>query len=156
MKNLNKNKLPGFWILIITGLLLLASLILGQMMSFINYDFPVSLGLQEPVNVVGETAVAVNKAFGLGDTIIYIPLLVFGLIGLWLKKEWGVYSMLCALGITAYWPMVSLFFFFFAKGTPGFYFSNYFSYTILLIVFTAYGLWGIWYIYKNRKLLYKD
>lgn len=149
-----KNKrLPGFWILMIIGMIILVMLFIGQMMSFINYDFTVSIGLQEPENVVGEMGVAVNKGFGVGDTLIYIPLLIIGLLGLWFKKPWGIYSMLSALGITAYWPMISLFILLFAKGTPGFNFSDYTSYTILLTSITIYGVWGLWYIYKNRKIL---
>ncbi|KUG26107.1 hypothetical protein ASZ90_004063 [hydrocarbon metagenome] len=149
-----KNKrLPGFWILMIIGMIILVMLFIGQMMSFINYDFTVSIGLQEPENVVGEMGVAVNKGFGVGDTLIYIPLLIIGLLGLWFKKPWGIYAMLSALGITAYWPMISLFILLFAKGTPGFNFSDYTSYTILLTSITIYGVWGLWYIYKNRKIL---
>jgi len=149
-----KNKRSvGFCFLIIIGIFNLVMLFIGQMMSFINYDFAVSIGLQEPVNVVGEMGVAVNKGFGVGDAIIYIPLLIIGILGLWFKKPLGIYAMLGALGITAYWPMVNLFILLYAKGTPGFYFSDYISYTILLTSITIYGLWGMWYIYKNRKIL---
>lgn len=149
-----KNKRPiGIWFLMIIGMINLVMLFIGQMMAFINYDFTVSIGLQEPSNVVGAMGVAVNKGFGVGDTIIYIPLLIIGLFGLWFYKSWGIYVMLGALGITAYWPMVNLFILLFAKGTPGFYFSDYISYTILLTFITVYGLWGMWYLYKNRKTL---
>ena len=65
----------GFWILMIFGILILVMLLIGQMMSFINYEFTVSIGLQESVDVIGEMGIAVNKGFGVGDTIIYIPLL---------------------------------------------------------------------------------
>lgn len=143
----------GFWVLIIVGILLLLMLILGQMMAFINYDFAVSIGLQESKDIIGEMGVAVNKGFGVGDTIIYIPLLVFGLIGLCFRKIWGVFAMASALAITAYWPMVSLFSLVYARGTPGFNFTNFVSYTIMLTSITLYGLWGLWYLYKNRKIL---
>ncbi len=143
----------GFWIIMIVGALLLLMLILGQTMSFINYDFAVSIGLQESKEIVGEMGVAVNKGFGVGDTIIYIPLLVFGLTGLWLKKMWGVFAMASALAITAYWPMVCIFFLLFAKGTVGFNFTNFISYTIMLTLITLYGLWGLWYLCTHRKVL---
>ena len=150
MKN---ERLKGFWFLMIVGIFILLVLFAGQMMSFINYDFTVSIGLQEPADIIGEMGVAVNKGFGAGDTIIYIPLLTLGLLGLWLKKEWGIYAMISALGITAYWPITSLFILLFAEGIPGFHFNDYVSYTILLSLITLYGLWGIWYIYKNRRIL---
>jgi hypothetical protein len=54
---------------------------------------------------------------------------------------------------TIYWPVVCLFMLLFSKGIPGFTFSRFTSDTILLLCFTFYGLWGIWFIYKNRKKL---
>ena len=143
----------GFWILMVIGILVLIMLFLGQMMSFINYEFTVATGLQESVNVIGEMGVAVNKGFGVGDTIIYIPLLIMGLVGLWIRKEWGIFTMAGALGITAYWPMVVLFTLIFAKGSPGFNFTNYRSYTIILTLITIYGIWGLVYLIRRRKVL---
>ncbi len=144
----NKREI-GFWVLMIPGLLILFMLIFGQMISFIDYDFTVSLGLQESVNVIGEFGVASNKAFGVGDTLIYLPLLILGLIGLWQKKGWGLIAMVGALAITAYWPIVNLFFLYFAKDLPGFNFTDFVSYTIVLSLISIYGLWGMWYIYRN-------
>lgn len=143
----------GFWIIMIMGKLLLLILIVGQMMAFINYDFTVSIGLQESKDIIGEMGVAVNKGFGVGDTLIYTPILAIGLIGLWLRKMWGVFAMVGALAITAYWPMVSIFILIYAKDVPGFNFTNYVSYSILLSAITMYGIWGMWYLYKNRKIL---
>lgn len=143
----------GFWIIFILGILFLFFLILGQTMSFINYDFTVSLGLQESKKIVGDMGVAVNKGFGVGDTIIYIPILTLGLIGLWLKKIWGIFAMVGALAITAYWPIVCLFYLFFARGIPGFNFTNFASYSILLALIALYGIWGICYLYSQRKSL---
>ena len=144
----NKREI-GFWVLMIPGLLILFMLIFGQMISFIDYDFTVSLGLQESVNVISELGVASNKAFGVGDTLIYLPLLILGLIGLWQKKGWGLIAMVGALAITAYWPIVNLFFLYFAKDLPGFNFTDFVSYTIVLSLISIYGLWGMWYIYRN-------
>ncbi len=44
--------------ILISGIVLLVLLLLGQTMSFINYDFTVSLGLQEPVDAIGKLGVA--------------------------------------------------------------------------------------------------
>ena len=150
---MGKKRTIGFWIIIIVGILFLFFLILGQTMSFINYDLTVSLGLQESKEIVGEMGVAVNKGFGVGDTIIYLPILIVGIVGLWLKRMWGIFAMAGALAITAYWPMVTIFLLLFARGTPGFNFTNFTSYGILLIAFTIYGIWGLWYLYSHRKRL---
>jgi hypothetical protein len=146
----------GFCVLMILGVFFLLMLLFGQMMSFINYDFSVSLGLQESVDILGDTGVAINKAFGVGDTMIYLPLLLIGLIGLWLKKKWGLFSMIGALGITAYWPMVCLFILIMTKGLPEFHFNSFIEYTVVLSLFTIYGIWGIGYLYKNYKELIND
>lgn len=73
---MNNKRTAGFWVIMIVGMLLLAVLVFGQAMSFINYDFAVSMGLQESREVIGGMGVAVNKGFGVGDTIIYLPLLL--------------------------------------------------------------------------------
>ncbi len=146
----------GFWVLMIIGALLLLMLVFGQAMSFIDYEFTVSTGLQESVDVIGEMGVAVNKAFGAADTIIYLPLLLMGLVGLWIKKKWGIHAMVAALAITAYWPVVNIFILLFAREAPGFHFSNFASYCIVLTSFSLYGIWGIWYLYKNRERIVKE
>jgi hypothetical protein len=150
---MNSERTVGFWFLIIIGIFILIMLLMGQTMSLINYEFTVSIGLQEPADIVGEMGVALNKGFGVGDTIIYIPLLLAGLSGLWFRKEWGIFIMASAMGITVYWPMVCLFFLLFARGTQGFNFTDFTSYGIILSFFSIYGLWGLWYLCKNRNTL---
>ncbi len=153
---MNGKRTIGFWVLMIVGILFTVMLLAGQMMAFINYDFAVSIGLQESTDLVGEIGVAVNKGFGVGDTIIYLPLLVIGIVGLWLRKRWGLFTMVGALAITAYWPVVCIFFLLFAKSSPEFSFHSFTSYTILLTSFTIYGLWGLWYLYKSRETLVEE
>jgi len=141
--------------MMVIGVALLAMLILGQTMSFIDYDFTVRLGLQESVDVVGPLGVAVNKGFGIGDTVIYIPLLLLGLFGLSLRRRWGLMAMAGFFGITAYWPAVTIAFFFLARGAPGFNFQGHVRYTVMLGTISIYGLWGLWYLYARRGLLVK-
>ena len=150
---MRKQRIIGFWVIMIIGILFIVILLLGQMMAFINYDFTVSIGLQESKDMVGEVGVAINKGFGVGDTIVYIPILLIGLIGLWRRKMWGVFAMFGALAITAYWPMVTLFFLLFAQDIPAFHFSDVCLYSTFLVPFTIYGLWGLWFLYRNRNKL---
>jgi len=144
----------GFWILIIIGILYFCFVgLLGQVMTVINYDFAASIGMQEPRDVFGEMGVAVEQGLGVGDMVIHLPFLAIGIVGLWLRKPWGLFSMAGALAIMAYWPIAYIFYMIFAKGSPGFNVTNITSYVTLLPPFTVYGLWGFWYLYKNRKLL---
>lgn len=144
----------GYWVLIIGSILLLIMLIAGQMMAFINYDLAVSLGLQESGTTVGARGVAMNKGFGLGDTIIYTPLMVIGVWGLFAGKRIGYYCMIGAMAITAYWPMVSLFILIFSKGGPDFNFTDLGVYTVLLTLITLFGLWGMYYLYDKVRSIW--
>lgn len=146
-------KLPaGFYVLHITGILILIMLFAGQMMAFINYDWTVSVGLQESVEAIGLMGVEVNKAFGVGDTVIYIPLMIAGLLGVWFRKTWGLITMSGSLAITAYWPVTCMFILLFGQGTPGFTFDKHIEYGILLSLITLYGIWGMFYLYRYRKI----
>ena len=145
------NRSTGFWVLIILGIAILIILLLGQTMSFINYRFTVEMGLQESADLIGEMGVAMNKGFGVGDTIIYAPILLIGICGLLLRQRWGRLVMAGALAITAYWPIVILFILLFAKGTPGFHFTNYSTYFIVLTGISIYGIWGLIFLIRSEK-----
>jgi hypothetical protein len=140
----------GFWFLIGVGIFLNLMYLSGQTMAVIDYQSAVSMGLQESTDQVTQVGVALNKGFGLGDTIVYIPLFVAGIFGLIKKTSWGIYTMMGALAITVYWPVVSLATLYFAKTADGWSFDNYTSYSILLLSITVYGCWGIWYLFKHR------
>ncbi len=94
-----------------------------------------------------------NKGFAVSDTFIYLPLLLLGLIGLWLSKPWGLFTMAGALAISAYWPVAVIFTLFFSRGIPTFHFENYVSYTVLLLPITIFSLCGLFYLYKKRHIL---
>ncbi len=145
-----KNIRTGFWFLIVVSSILSLIYFLGQTMAFINYDFTVMVGMQEPSEEITEMGVAFNKGFGVGDTVIYLPLLIAGIIGMIKRKQWGLFSMAGALAITIYWPIVCLSTLFFAKGLPDFHFSGYLSYSILLPIISLFGIWGLWFVYQNR------
>lgn len=150
------NRTFAFWFLIGIGVLLNVIYLLGQTMAIINYDFAVSLGLQEPASEMTDVGVALNKGFGLGDTFVYIPLFVIGIIGLLKRSAIGIYTMLGAMGITIYWPVVCLATLFYAKGSTGWGFTDYTSYTILLSVIAIFGTWGLYYLYANRNQLIRS
>ncbi len=150
-----EDRTTGFWFLIGFGVLLNLIYVLGQTMAVINYDFAVSIGLQEPVNEITEIGVALNKGFGLGDTVFYIPLFVVGIIGLLQRTTLGLFAMLGAMAVTVYWPVVALSTVIFAIGAPGWHFTDYTSYSILLSLIALYGIWGFLFLYKNRENLVK-
>ena len=115
----------GFWFLVAIGLLLNLLFVIGQTGAIIDYDFTVSLGLQESKDEITEIGVAFNKGFGFGDTLVYIPIFIVGIIGIIRKKLYGLYLLSGAMSITIYWPMVCLSTVFYAKGSPGWNFAAY-------------------------------
>lgn len=150
---MNTNRPAGYWVITIVSVLWLAVMLMGQVMSYINYDFTVSLGLQESKDAVTGIGVAMNKGFGVADTVVYIPLIIVGLVGLFLRRIWGLFAMAGSYAITMYFPVVCLFMLFFARGEPGFNFTRFVPYTIFLTVIFLYGLWGLWYLYLRRERL---
>ena len=145
----------GFWILIIIGSLLTAWYLVGQTMCIFFYNFTVSIGLQDSAEVITPVGVAFGQGFGIGDTLLYIPLFVIGIIGLLKRKSIGVFAMFGALAVTVYWPIVCLGAVYMAKGAPGWNLTAYAEYTVILPLIAIYGLWGMWYVYRKRKLLVK-
>ena len=63
----------AFWFIILFLALSIVLLVLGQTISVLDYDLTVWIGLQESPAEVGAHGVQVNRAFGAGDTIVYIP-----------------------------------------------------------------------------------
>ena len=111
---------------------------MGQTMAIVNYDFA-AIPLQEPLAEITAAGVALNKGFGFGDILFYMPLFVVGIIGLLKRSALGLYTMFEAMAITVYWPIVSLSTVFYAKGSPGWYFADYTSYSIFLSLIVYYG-----------------
>ena len=150
---MDKERGTGFWIIIIVAVLLNIMFILGQTLSLIDYDLTVSLGLQESEEELSSVGIAFAKGFAFGDTVFYIPLFIIGIIGLLKRKTWGLFSMVGALAVTVYWPIVHLFAIYAGKTSMSLSPEKYTSYSIILPLIALYGLWGIWFLYKNQKIL---
>jgi len=144
----------AFWA--ITGFLSISLLLLlmGQTMALVNYDFAVQLGLQEDIKEVGSFGVQVNRAFGAGDTLVYIPLIAISIIGLLLRKRWSLLTTAAAMGVSAYWATTILFMLIFLEGTPGYYLEPGVEYWLFMAAFIIFGVWGLFYlIFRGDKLL---
>jgi hypothetical protein len=122
----------------------------GQTLALINYDLTVSLGLQESEGEISAAGIAFAKGFAFGDTVFYMPLFVIGIVGLLKRRSWGVFAMFGALAITVYWPAVNLFAVYAGKNTMRLDPEKYLSFSIVLPLIAFYGLWGMWFLYKNR------
>lgn len=145
----------GFRLLIGISIVLTLFLIVGQTFSLIDYDWAVALGLQESEKEVGKVGIAFAKGFAFGDTLFYLPLLILGIIGLLKSKKWGFYFMFGSLAISVYWPIVHLYAIHIGRNVLSLHPDKYVSFPITLSLIISYGVWGMWYLYKNQKNLVK-
>ncbi len=150
---MDKKRGFGFWILISMSMLLILIFLLGQTLSLVDYDLTVSLGLQESEEEISKIGIAFAKGFAFGDTVFYIPLFAIGIVGLLKRKTWGLISMVGALAVTVYWPIVHLFAIFIGRDAMNLMPEKYISFSIFLPIIILYGLWGIWFLYKNQNKL---
>jgi hypothetical protein len=92
----------------------------GQTLGVVNYELAARLGLQEKPEEMTEFGVQVNRAFGVADTIVYLPLIVVSVIGLWLRKRWSLVTTAAFFGASAYWTVTVTFIFAFLPGVAGY------------------------------------
>ncbi len=136
----------GWWFLQITGWLFAAYLLYAQCIPALNYELGVRMGTQEPASQVSEIGVAYWWAFAFADLVVYAPILVIGLIGHAIGKAWSRIPLAAALGMTIYWPMVSLAAVTAARAAPNWSLSNEGQYWIVLPLITLWAAWGLWYL----------
>ena len=136
----------AFWV--ITGFLLVSLILLltGQTMAIIDYELAVALGLQESVDDIGQHGVQVNRAFGTSDTFVYIPLIIFSIVGLARRKRWGLYLSAAVMGISAYWVVTIAFMMLYLTGVPGYYLEPGIEYWIFMGAFMVFGVGGLLYL----------
>ena len=144
----------AYWVITVFLSISLVLLFMGQTMALIDYDFAVQLGLQESITDVSNFGVQVNRAFGAGDTIVYIPLIAISIIGLILRKRWSLLTTAAAMGISAYWATTILFMLIFLAGTPGYYLEPGLEYWFFMAAYIIFGVWGLLYlIFRGDSLL---
>ena len=152
----HKNRPLAFWIFVLFLSFSIVLMLIGQTMSIFNYDFTVRHGLQESSDKVSEFGVQVNRAFGVGDTVVYIPLLIASLVGLWLKKPWSLISTAAVAGVSAYWSVTIIFVLLFLPGTPGYNYVPGIEIWLFVVAYTLFGIWGFFYLlWRGDSLIQK-
>jgi hypothetical protein len=124
----------------------MALLLMGQTMAIFNYEFAVKLGLQEDAKEVSAFGVQINRAFGAGDTFVYIPLMAISLVGLFLKKRWSLLTTAAVMGISAYWATTVAFMLLFLLGVPNYNLEPGPEYWVFIGAYIIFGVWGVVYL----------
>lgn len=141
----------GFWVLQVPGWLLLLWLVYTQGISALSYELGVSMGSQEPVERITEVGAAFWYGFAFGDLIIYIPLMITGLIGHLRGANCGLVALAAALGITVYWPIVSLAALIDARNAQGWEISSEIPYWIVCLLVASWGAVGLWLLMRQQR-----
>jgi len=129
-------------------------LLLGQTLSVFRYDLTVSLGLQESSDEVGESGVQVNRAFGAADTVVYIPLIVASLVGLWRKKRWSLLTTAAVAGVSAYWTVTVGCIMTFLTGIDGYSYVPGIEIWLFVGAYMLFGVWCLGYlVFRGETLL---
>ena len=141
----------AFWMLQAPGWLLLIYLVVAQGITAFGYELGVRMGTQEPSEIITEVGTAFWYGFALGDLLTYIPILFLGLVGHLRARPWGRMIFAAALGITVYWPVVSLITVVDARDAAGWSLSDETPYWIILPLIVFWGAWGLWAITRESQ-----
>ena len=125
----------------------------GQTLAVFAYDLVAGWGLQDPRSLVDPVIVEINRAIGLTDTILMLPLHALAAVGLLQRRFYGAVASWLVFGITLYWPVIFW-------TSQGFYAAANIThmpmtvaYVLLPGVAALFACWGSWYLYDNRGLL---
>ena len=136
----------AFWIIVVFLTTSIVLMLMGQTTAVLDYDLSVRLGFQESIGQVGEFGVQVNRAFGAGDTAVYVPLMIVSLFGLILKKRWSLLTTAAVAGVSAYWSVTIIFIFLFLPGVPGYVYAPGPVIWLFVGIYTVFGVWGLLYL----------
>ena len=151
MMNTSRSRGRVFWCIQGPGWLLFAYLVVAQGLAALSYDLGVSMGTQEPAEIVTEVGTAFWYGFAAGDLLIYIPILLIGLIGHYRGAAWSPTILGAALGITVYWPAVCLAALVDARDAAGWNLTGEAQYWIVLTIIAVWGLWGLLALAKGHR-----
>lgn len=130
-------------VFLVVSIVLLAA---GQTTAVFDYDLAARMGLQEDVAEISEYGVQVNRAFGAGDTLVYIPLMIISLVGLILRKRWSLVTTAAVMGISVYWTVTVSLMMSFLKGVPGYTMKPGPEYWVFIGGYLVFGLGGLAYL----------
>ena len=110
--------------------------------------------MQEDIGEFGAFGVQVNRAFGAGDTLVCIPLMIASIMGGWLRKHWALFASVSVMGISAYWSVTAAFAIWFLAGVPNYRFVSGLDYWIFIASFFVFGVCGLWYLlFRGKNLI---
>ena len=83
--------------------------------------------------------------------LTYIPLLGVGLVGHLRGRNWGLMALAAALGITVYWPVVSLAALVAARDASGWRVASETPYWIVCLLIAGWGVWALLWVIRGKR-----
>jgi len=126
----------------------------GQSVAVVAYDTVAGWGLQHPRALIDPVIVQVNRAVGLTDTIVMLPLFIVAAVGLLRRRFYGAVASWLVFGMTLYWPVV--FWIsqgFYAEASIRHQSTSMIDIIVPAVLFLIAG-WGSWYLYRNRGIFH--
>jgi hypothetical protein len=80
--------------------------IIGQTGAVLDYDRVAEWGLQDPRILLDPAIVEANRAIGLTDTIVMLPLYLVAVVGLLGRRFYGAVASWLVFGMSLYWPVM--------------------------------------------------
>ena len=152
---MSRNKSPlAYWVMVVFLTLSAILMLIGQATPIFNYDLAVRLGFQNSAERITDFGVQVIRAFCVADTAVFIPLTLFALIGLLLKKRWSLFVIAATTGISVYWVVAYAFMVRFLNGMPGYQVTLAAPDWIIMGSYTLFGIWALLYlICRGERLI---
>jgi hypothetical protein len=126
----------------------------GQTTCIFAYDWTVKNGLQESGAEVGPSLVQVNRAYGVSDTILYIPLLASSAYGLFRKKRWSLICTAASGGIHSYWSLTTAFCFVFLPNVEEYAYKPGLGIWMFVLFYMIYGILVLTFLYRYWGVLF--
>ncbi|MHC4218781.1 MAG: hypothetical protein ACYSU7_10045 [Planctomycetota bacterium] len=144
----------AYWVIVVFLALSIIVMLTGQTTAVFNYDLAARIGLQESAAQVGDYGVQVNRAFGAGDTVVYIPLMAVSVVGLVLRKRWALMTTAAAVGVSAYWSVTIGSMLVFLPAVSGYSLVPGPEYWLFIAAYVVFGAWGLFYLmFRGDALL---
>lgn len=130
----------SFLVIQLPGWGLFLYLVVAQCPAAFSYSLGVRMGTQEPAEQITKVGTSFWWGLAFADLIFYAPLLGLGLVGHFWGADWAPIVLGGALGVTIYWPIVSLATIRAARNAPGWSLPKERQYWIVLPLITLWGL----------------
>ena len=126
--------------------------VFGQTMAVLDYDQAAAWGLQDPRDLLDPVIVEVNRAIGLTDTLVMIPLHVLAAIGLWGLRWYGAVLSWMVFGMTIYWPLIFITSQYFYAEAGIQHAPAPLAFILTPAAIFVFACWASWYLARHRAL----